>query len=88
MVLIDYRKFLGNDVIEDNDCIIDCSIHIMPGVTLSGRVKNAVDTILEAGIRVIQGIKVGSGSIISDSSLVINDILDGVIVYGAPAKVV
>jgi sugar O-acyltransferase (sialic acid O-acetyltransferase NeuD family) len=70
----------------EHECIIDNFAHIAPGVVLAGKVSVGKNTFVGANSVVKQGIKIGSDVIVGAGSVVINDIPDGCIVYGNPAK--
>ncbi|MBN1920162.1 MAG: acetyltransferase [Anaerolineae bacterium] len=72
----------------DHECVIADAAHICPGVHLAGRVRVGVATHVGIGATVIERISIGSGSVIGAGSVVVDDIPDGVVAYGAPAKVV
>ena len=45
------------------------------------------DVFLGSSVRVLKGVRIGRGSVVANSSVVVNDIPQGVIVGGIPAKV-
>ena len=59
---------------------------IYPGVYISG--KNVINERTEIGLgsRIIQGLSVGSDTIIGAGSTIINDIGDNVVAVGTPCK--
>jgi UDP-N-acetylbacillosamine N-acetyltransferase len=72
----------------DHDCVIEDGSHICPGVHLAGNVTIGRATWVGIGATVIGGIRVGAGTVIGAGAVVIDDIPDGVVAYGVPAKVV
>ena len=72
----------------DHDCQIGEGAHLSPGVHLAGRVKIGKLTFLGTGVNVTPRVRIGKYCIIGAGSLVINDIPDGVLAYGSPARVI
>lgn len=71
----------------DHDCELGTSVHIAPGVRLSGNVKVGALSMLGTGSCAIQGITIGSNSMVGAGSVVVRDIPDNVVAYGNPATV-
>ena len=72
----------------DHDCRLGASVHIAPGVRLSGNVIVGESSLLGTGSSVIQGVTIGSNSIIGVGSTVVRDVPDDVVAYGNPTRVV
>jgi len=72
----------------DHDCLIGKHVHLAPGVTLSGGVEIGSGTHVGTGTNIIQNIKIGSNSLIGAGSLVLDDLPEGSLAYGNPARVV
>ncbi len=72
----------------DHECVIEEGVHICPGVHLAGKVSVGRGTWIGIGSTVIDHVRIGAGSIIGAGSVVLNDIPDGVVAYGVPAKVI
>ena len=72
----------------DHECVIEEGVHICPGVHLAGKVTVGRATWVGIGATVTDHIRIGAGSIIGAGAVVVNDIPDGVIAYGVPAKVI
>lgn len=72
----------------DHECIIDDGVHVSPGVHLGARVKVGRGTWIGIGATVADRVRIGAGSIIGAGTVVIDDIPEGVIAYGVPAKAV
>ncbi len=72
----------------DHDCKLGASVHIAPGVRLSGNVIVGELSMLGTGSCAIQGVTIGSNSMIGAGSAVVRDIPDNVVAYGNPTKVV
>ncbi len=72
----------------DHECVIEAGVHICPGVHLAGRVRVGRGTWVGIGATLIEGVQVGTHSLIGAGAVVVNDIPDGVIAYGVPAKII
>lgn len=78
---------IHQDAVIGNDCVIG------QGITIGGRSKNPQVPVIgdkvyvAAGARVLGPIKIGNNVIIAPNAVVINDVADGTIVGGIPAKV-
>lgn len=70
----------------DHDCCIADFVHIAPHATLSGNVQVGEGSWIGVGAVVKQGIKIGLHCMIGAGAVVVNDIPDGVIAVGVPAK--
>lgn len=72
----------------DHECQIEDYVHIAPGVHLCGQVHVGEGTLVGVGSSVIPCIKIGKWSVIGAGSVVVNDIPDGCLAYGNPAKII
>ena len=71
----------------DHECVIDDGAHIGPGAHLGGCVSVGRATWVGIGAVVKDHVKIGAGAIIGAGAVVLNDIPDGVVAYGVPARV-
>lgn len=71
----------------DHDCLIEDGVHIGPGAHLGGGVTVGRATWIGIGAVVKDHVRIGAGSVIGAGAVVLNDIPDGVVAYGVPAKV-
>jgi UDP-N-acetylbacillosamine N-acetyltransferase len=71
----------------DHECLIDDGAHIGPGAHLGGCVTVGRATWIGIGAVVKDHVKIGAGTIIGAGAVVVEDIPDGVVAYGVPAKV-
>lgn len=71
----------------DHECIIEDGVHICPGVHLGGRVTVGQAAWVGIGTIIKGGVRIGKRSLVGAGSVVLNDIPDGVVAYGVPAKV-
>jgi UDP-perosamine 4-acetyltransferase len=72
----------------DHDCTIGRSVHIAPGVTLSGSVKVGDGAHIGTGTAVIDGITIGEWAYVGGGAAVVKDIPAYTLAYGVPAKAV
>ena len=70
----------------DHDCVIGAHVHIAPGATLSGgvMVENCVH--IGTGAVVVHGTHIGTDVIVAAGAVVLDDVKDGVMVCGVPAR--
>lgn len=61
----------------DHDCVLDDSVHLAPGVTLSGGVSIGARSHLGTGASVIQGVRIGARCLIGAGAVVVGDLPDG-----------
>lgn len=72
----------------DHDCVLEDGTHISPGVRLAGGVTVGRAAWVGIGATVVGRVRVGAGSIIGAGAVVLEDVPDGVVAYGVPARVV
>jgi acetyltransferase EpsM len=70
----------------DHECYIDDGVHISPGTHLGGGVMVGRSTWIGIGATVIDHVRIGSHTVIGAGAVVVNDIPDGVVAFGVPAK--
>jgi sugar O-acyltransferase (sialic acid O-acetyltransferase NeuD family) len=70
----------------DHDCVIGNGVHISPGAHLAGGVEVGDLSWLGIGSTVKQSIKIGCSATVAAGAVVVNDVPDGVVVKGVPAK--
>lgn len=79
---------VNTGVIVDHDCEIGEFVHLSPGVALSGGVRIGDGTHVGTGVATIQYLSIGSDVLIGAGAVVVEDIPDGVLVIGNPARIV
>jgi UDP-N-acetylbacillosamine N-acetyltransferase len=72
----------------DHECRIANGVHICPGAHLAGRVMVGMATWVGIGAIVVDRVRIGAGTLIGAGAVVVNDIPDGVVAYGVPARVI
>ena len=71
----------------DHDSVIEDHVHISPGAHLGGTVRVGEGTHVGIGASVKNNAAIGRWSVIGAGAVVIDDIPDGVLAYGVPARV-
>ncbi|MCK6451159.1 MAG: acetyltransferase [Alphaproteobacteria bacterium] len=61
----------------DHDCVLGETVHLAPGVTLSGGVTIGDRTHVGTGACVIQGVRIGSDVLIGAGAVIVGDVADG-----------
>lgn len=72
----------------DHECFIDDGSHIAPGVKIAGNVNIGKNCFIGTGSIIGPRVTVGSNTTIGAGSVVLRDIPEGVIAYGAPVKII
>lgn len=70
----------------DHDCIIGDNVHIAPGAVLTGNVQVCSEAFVGANSVIKQGVRIGKGSIVGAGCVVLDDVPDGQVVVGNPAR--
>jgi sugar O-acyltransferase (sialic acid O-acetyltransferase NeuD family) len=92
-VIVNTGASVGANVILNTGCSIDHHnvigdhAHIAPGARLGGDVKIGQGALIGIGAVVLPGRRVGAWSVVGAGSVVTEDIPDGVVAVGAPARV-
>jgi UDP-N-acetylbacillosamine N-acetyltransferase len=72
----------------DHDCVVADGAHIACGARLAGGVHVGRGAWIGLGAVIRERVRVGAFSIVGAGAVVLNDVPDGVVVYGCPAKVI
>jgi acetyltransferase EpsM len=72
----------------DHDCVIGDGVHIACGARLGGGVQVGRGSWIGLSAAVKDHVRIGAGTVIGAGALVLDDVPDGVIAYGVPAKVI
>lgn len=70
----------------DHDCVLAEAVHISPGAHLAGGVKVGSHSWVGIGASVRQLITIGDDVVVGAGAAVVNDVPDGFVVAGVPAK--
>ena len=90
-VVIQPGALLGENVIVntgstvDHDCVLEEGSQLAPGVHLAGSVRVGARSTLGIGTVVIPNRRIGRDCLVGAGSVVIRDIPDGTVAFGAPA---
>jgi UDP-N-acetylbacillosamine N-acetyltransferase len=72
----------------DHDCIIEDGVHVACGAHLAGHVHVGRGSWVGIGAVVKERVRIGAQTIVGAGAVVLKDLPDGVLAYGAPAKVI
>lgn len=93
-VVVNVDAEIGDNVIintsasVDHDCRIGGHVHLSPGVRLAGRVTIGELTHIGIGTVVLPNLTIGKHCIIGAGSVVREDVPDGMVVAGNPARII
>jgi sugar O-acyltransferase (sialic acid O-acetyltransferase NeuD family) len=93
-VVVNVDAEIGDNVIVntsasvDHDCRIGAHVHISPGVRLAGRVTVGEFTHIGIGAAVLPNRTIGKHCIVGAGSVVREDVPDGMVVAGNPARII
>src|ERR1700674_4935367 len=77
---------INTGAIVEHDCELGDHVHIASGAVLAGGVVVGSGAAVGAGASVRQGVRIGSDALIAMGAAVINDVPDGAVVAGVPAR--
>jgi UDP-N-acetylbacillosamine N-acetyltransferase len=72
----------------DHDCVVADGAHIACGARLAGGVHVGRGAWIGIGATIREHVRIGAGSIVGAGAVVLDDIPDGVVAYGCPARVI
>lgn len=72
----------------DHDCVIGENVHVAPGVAIGGSVTIGDSALIGIGARIIPGLRVGAGATVGAGAVVVEDVKEGTVVVGVPARAV
>ena len=93
-VVVNVDAEIGDNVIVntsasvDHDCQIGAHVHLSPGVRLAGRVTVGELTHIGIGAVVLPNLTIGKRCIVGAGSVVREDVPDGMVVAGNPARII
>ncbi len=77
---------VNHNAVIDHDCVIGTFCHIAPSATLGGGVQVGNTCLIGAGAVVLPGITIGSNAVVGAGAIVTQDVADGLVVIGNPAR--
>jgi sugar O-acyltransferase (sialic acid O-acetyltransferase NeuD family) len=84
--VIDANVIVNTGATVDHDCIVGDGVHLAPGVHLCGRAEVGRGSFLGVGTVVIPCIHIGVNCVVGAGSVVLENIPDGALVAGVPAR--
>jgi sugar O-acyltransferase (sialic acid O-acetyltransferase NeuD family) len=72
----------------DHDCLVHKNAWLSPGVHLAGGVTVRKGAFLGVGASVAPGVNIGSNATIGAGAVVLQDIPEGAVAYGVPARII
>lgn len=79
---------VNSGAIVEHDCRIGAHCHIATGARLAGMVTVGPGTHIGIGATVRQSIRIGQNVVVGAGAVVVDDVPDGVVVAGVPAKAI
>ena len=70
----------------DHDCRLAEGVHVCPGAHLAGNVSVGARTWFGLGALAKQGISIGADVTVGAGSVCLEDVRDGVTIFGVPAR--
>lgn len=83
---VGFGSILNTGCSVDHDCVLGCAVHVSPGAHLAGGVIVGDESWIGIGASVRQLITIGKRVVIGAGAAVVDDIADGLVVAGVPAK--
>lgn len=80
------HAIINSGAIIEHDCVIAAHAHVAPGCVLGGDVTIGPGTLLGLGSRVLPGVRVGAACVVGAGAVVVEDVPDGAVVLGIPAR--
>jgi sugar O-acyltransferase (sialic acid O-acetyltransferase NeuD family) len=87
-VRIGRHVILNTGACIDHECLVGDYVHVAPNATLCGGVEIGEGAYIGAGSVIIQGKKVGKWSTVGAGSVILEDVPDGAVVVGNPARII
>ena len=79
---------VNTGVIVEHDCVLEDGSSISPGACMAGRVTIGRGAFVSVGVTIAPRTRVGEGAVIGAGAVVVSDVPAGVMVLGAPARIV
>jgi sugar O-acyltransferase (sialic acid O-acetyltransferase NeuD family) len=78
--------FVNTNASVDHDNLLDEFGCLQPNAATGGNVRIGAYSSISMGANVIQGVTIGSHTLVGAGSVVLSDLPDGVVAYGAPCR--
>jgi sugar O-acyltransferase (sialic acid O-acetyltransferase NeuD family) len=72
----------------DHDTRVGDFAHVAPGATVGARCVVGEEALVAAGASIVSGCRVGARTVVGAGAVVLRDLPDGVVAFGAPARIV
>ena len=86
--VLEAGSLLNTQASLDHDGYLEPYASLAPGAITGGHVHIGARSFIGLGARVVQKVRIGSDTVVGAGSLVLKDLPDGIVSYGAPAKAV
>ena len=84
--IVGQHAIINTSACIDHECRIGDFVHVAPNATLCGGVQIGEGSYIGAGSVIIQGTKIGTWCTIGAGAVVLNNVEDGAVVVGNPAR--
>lgn len=85
--ILGQQCIVNTGAIVDHECRIGDGSHIAPGAHLAGCVEVGAYAMIGTGAVILPRVRIGDGAIVGAGAVVVNDVADGMVVVGNPARV-
>lgn len=82
------HAIVNSGAIVEHDVRVGINVHVGPRAVLGGGVVVGDDSLIGIGATVLPRVKIGRGVIVGGGAVVVEDVEDGAVVVGVPARVV
>lgn len=83
---IGVNVIVNTGAIVEHDCVVGDHVHVATGARLASTVLVGSGSHIGIGATVRQGLRIGENAIVGAGAVVVNDVPDGVVVGGVPAR--
>jgi acetyltransferase EpsM len=79
---------INSAAIVEHDSVVEDGASLGPGVATGGRVHIGRAAFISTGVTIAPRLSIGAGTIVGAGAVVVEDLPEGVLAYGAPARVI
>lgn len=79
---------INSGALIEHDSEVGDGVSVSPGVSMGGRVRIARGAFISTGVTIAPRLSIGAGTIVGAGAVVAEDLPDGVLAYGVPARVI